>query len=310
MKMYNREPVEVRDGVPVFSRSDAYISNYDKISEDHLAHLKKFGENPFMSEDYWQKLEDTTLKHVAQYLKEGDKVLDVGVGLGRMLEKVTNKVDKYGVDISLSYLKEAKAKGIDVCLAKIEEMPFIDEHFDVIICTDVLEHVFDFFGSVNQILRVLKKDGTLILRVPYREDLSSYVDYHQYDFVHLRNFDEDLIKLQFNKIFNCEVIDLEAHGLILDEGRRKQKFIKSGSLASRLADLLLAYDVHRLQSSDRNEYYALLRRNGLLNLDSRANRAFLMIMYKVLSILNREKAQRPEYYYQFSEITAVIKKRK
>ena len=50
-------------------------------------------------------------------------------------------------------------------------MPYSDESFDVILCTDVLEHVIDLNLCVAKILSVLKKGGLLIIRVPNREDL-------------------------------------------------------------------------------------------------------------------------------------------
>uniref|UniRef100_UPI004048783B class I SAM-dependent methyltransferase n=1 Tax=Algoriphagus sp. TaxID=1872435 RepID=UPI004048783B len=104
-------------------------------------------------------------------IQNGDKILDVGVGLGRLLSKIDKNVRKYGVHISLSYLKEAKQKGIEVLKSKIEELPYLDDTFDIIITTDVLEHVFDLNLCVHQIKRVLKAGGLVLVRVPNEKDL-------------------------------------------------------------------------------------------------------------------------------------------
>ena len=114
-----------------------------------------------------------------------------------------------------SILKYAKDKGIDVCMSLIDDMPYKKEYFDVVVSTDVLEHVLDLNASIQKILSVLKQGGVFVLRVPYREDLSSYLaDGYPYDLVHLRTFDEDSLRLLFEKIFNLKVIELKtvAHG--------------------------------------------------------------------------------------------------
>ena len=196
MNIYNRIPNNEKNGIPIFSDSDEYTSNYDKISNDHLAYLEKTGENPFMPEEYWKGLEKETIEHIEPLLFEGAKVLDVGVGLGRLLSGIKTPIEKYGVDISLSYLLKAKNSNINVCLSKIEELPYKDNYFDFVISTDVLEHVFDLNGCINQIIRVLKPNGICLIRVPNEEDLTQYLDYEEYKYVHVRNFSDDKFKQQ------------------------------------------------------------------------------------------------------------------
>ena len=41
-----------------------------------------------------------------------------------------------------------------------------DDSFDVVIALDIMEHVFDVFNFVEHCRRILKSEGTLILRVP------------------------------------------------------------------------------------------------------------------------------------------------
>jgi hypothetical protein len=56
---------------------------------------------------------------------------------------------------------------------------------------------------------VLKPGGYLIVRVPYREDLKVYLQEGlAYEFIHLRNFDEHSIKLFFEKIHRCNVLEI------------------------------------------------------------------------------------------------------
>lgn len=212
-EIYARRPLrqmKIRDvEIPVFSESDNYIENYEKISLDHLNHMQITGQNPFMAERFWAASEEQTRELLIKYLGGQGKVLDVGVGLGRLLEKLP-QFERFGMDISTSYLPITKNKGIDVCYSKIEDMPYRDGIFDAVVCTDVLEHVFDLKLALDQIYRVLKKDGVFIMRVPYKEDLQPYLDVNlPYEFVHLRSFDEYSIQLQFEKINNFKVLEFK-----------------------------------------------------------------------------------------------------
>ncbi len=48
----------------------------------------------------------------------------------------------------------------------VQEMPFNDNQYDVVICNHVLEHVKDDKKAMSEILRVLKKGGFALIHVP------------------------------------------------------------------------------------------------------------------------------------------------
>lgn len=48
----------------------------------------------------------------------------------------------------------------------VQNLPFADNSFDLIICNHVLEHVFDEKKAMQELFRVLTKDGRAILQVP------------------------------------------------------------------------------------------------------------------------------------------------
>jgi SAM-dependent methyltransferase len=212
---YNAPPLETVDGIPVFSRRDFYVENYERISNDHLSHQKKTGRNPFMDEEHWAEIDDSTAVLIRRHSASGARVLDVGVGMGRLLGRFPD-LERYGMDISLPYLQEARAQGIQVCMARIEDMPYKPGFFDTVVSTDVLEHVLDLNLAFARILSALKPDGILIVRVPYRENLSGYLnpDY-PYELVHVRSFDEHSIRLFVEKIFNRQLLDYSFTGFNL-----------------------------------------------------------------------------------------------
>lgn len=49
----------------------------------------------------------------------------------------------------------------------IHEMPFEDNHFDVVLCNHVLEHVTDDMKAMREIYRVLKPGGWALMQVPF-----------------------------------------------------------------------------------------------------------------------------------------------
>ncbi len=207
-RIFIKEPISFHGIIPVFSCSNGYTANYEKISEDHLESLRRNGTNPFIPEDLWVEFEKSTAELVKKYSKQGDRILDVGVGLGRLLFQFPY-LERYGMDISFGYLEIAQTRGINVCYALVEDMPYREALFDLVVCTDVLEHVFDLNMCCAKILSVLKKGGILIIRVPFRENLSQYLEVtYPYKYAHLRNFDEYSLRLLFERIFGCEYVEV------------------------------------------------------------------------------------------------------
>ncbi len=97
------------------------------------------------------------------------KLLDVGCGPGNLvtfLSPIKNLI-LYGCDISENSLKIAKKKGMNVTKCNLwDKFPFSDEYFDIIVATEVIEHIFDTENFINEIRRILKKDGLLVITTP------------------------------------------------------------------------------------------------------------------------------------------------
>lgn len=211
--LFNRDPLFFHQTIPVFSNPSEYIENYEKIGSEQIELLHQTGKNPWIPEDEWCDLEKSTEVLIKKYSKPGNKILDVGVGLGRLLSCFP-ELEKYGMDICFALLKESKAKEINVCYSLIEDIPYSENSFDIIVCTDVLEHVLDLNDSCKKILSCLKPGGIFIIRTPYNEDLNCYLDPNlPYKYVHLRTFNEATIYLLFLKILNnCTVNEITYAG--------------------------------------------------------------------------------------------------
>jgi SAM-dependent methyltransferase len=235
-EIFRKKPIRFHGNIPVFSHSNEYTDNYRKISEDHLESLRRNGTNPFIPEDLWVEFEKSTAELVKKYSKPGDRVLDVGIGLGRLLSQFSS-LERYGMDISFGYLEVAQEHGINVCYALVEDMPYREALFDLVVCTDVLEHVLDLNMCCAKILSVLGKGGILIIRVPFREKLSLYLEEtYPYKYVHLRSFDEYSLRLLFERVFGCEYVEVAMAGYTPSTNRLRcpMPFQKVNVILSRL----------------------------------------------------------------------------
>jgi SAM-dependent methyltransferase len=224
--VHAREPLRFQGSIPGVSESSEYTDNYERTSEDHLASYRKNGTNPFIPENLWVQMEDSTIQLIKKYSTSGDMILDVGVGLGRLLSHFPH-LQRYGIDISFGYLENAEKEGIEVCYGLTEDMPYKKGAFDIVVCTDVLEHVLNLNSCIEKRLFVLKGNGILIVRVPYRENLESYLT-TPYKYVHLRKFDEYSVRLLFERIFNCEHMETTFGSYYLNEAFLKHRLPLAG----------------------------------------------------------------------------------
>ncbi len=106
-------------------------------------------------------------------------ILDAGCGTGGMLPHLTGYGPTVGIDLSREALGFARRRetGHLTC-ASLTQLPFPAETFDVVTSFDVIYHraIRDDEVALAEIARVLRPQGTLLLRVPAHEGLRSHHD--------------------------------------------------------------------------------------------------------------------------------------
>ena len=91
------------------------------------------------------------------------RCLDVGCGIGDFVKHCPNCI---GVEINSMLVDLCVERGLDVQLSKPGALPFSDRLFDSVMLDNVLEHLPDPTDLINEIGRVLKNSGILIVGVP------------------------------------------------------------------------------------------------------------------------------------------------
>jgi ubiquinone/menaquinone biosynthesis C-methylase UbiE len=99
-------------------------------------------------------------------------LLDAGCGTGVYSFYFTKKIKKIeAIDISkekIGFLKKENIfKNIQFSVADLCKLPFKNNSFDQIICSDVLEHIKDDKKALLELRRVLKIGGILLLTIPF-----------------------------------------------------------------------------------------------------------------------------------------------
>ena len=98
------------------------------------------------------------------------RILDIGCGSGflaGLIRKELPGIKIYGVDFSIEALKRCKNLSQVYCVdIEHSHIPFKDQAFDLIICSEVLEHLFRPEHVVAEIHRLLTIDGIGIITVP------------------------------------------------------------------------------------------------------------------------------------------------
>jgi SAM-dependent methyltransferase len=103
--------------------------------------------------------------------RPGERVLDLGCGAGRFLAALRDAgADPVGIEIAEAAADRARANvpGADVrLLGPDATLPLGHGEIDLVWCSEVLEHIPDVGNALLEVRRVLKRDGRLLLTVPF-----------------------------------------------------------------------------------------------------------------------------------------------
>lgn len=114
-------------------------------------------------------------------IQPGDRIIDIGCGEGRHTIKACQQQDTIcvGADYGFDPLVETRNKlnfhksindlncrSVDLSRMDATRLPFKDNSFDVVICSEVLEHIPEDKQAMSELVRIVKPGKTLAVSVP------------------------------------------------------------------------------------------------------------------------------------------------
>jgi ubiquinone/menaquinone biosynthesis C-methylase UbiE len=138
------------------------------VPADYYFHLNYF-------QKIWHEWKWLILKHLIIYEKsqlhdEPVRILEVG-SAGGHLTNLTGTLFPFakiiGIDVYAPAVEEAKKRfpKYTFKVADAHKLPFKTEEFDIVICSETIEHVVDPGKVLSEIRRVLKESGALVIEM-------------------------------------------------------------------------------------------------------------------------------------------------
>lgn len=100
--------------------------------------------------------------------RAGERVLEVGCGAGHVLQRFEG-TERTGMDLSQTMLERARRrlpKGVRLMQGSADSLPFASSSFDIVLCTEVLEHVQDPRRVIAELVRVAGPRGRVVVSIP------------------------------------------------------------------------------------------------------------------------------------------------
>ena len=178
---------------------------------------------------------------VLEYYKRGLRVVDLGCG---NCWWNAQGIPVTGVDINVNMLDWAKRNGRLSAFKRVEDVAqtgLPPKKYDLVIMTEVLEHLFNLSGSLEEVRRILKDDGKFLLTVPYDYFMGPFFIlfnlncvyqgfvrgsvYHRYRCGHIHHFDRRKLRrvLESNGFFIERIFVVNGLLLYAVAGKREAK---------------------------------------------------------------------------------------
>src|SRR5438105_4359123 len=110
----------------------------------------------------------------------GGRLLEVGCGPAPMVDELlARNFEVHGIDVSPEMIRQAQyrmaghplARRCEFRVADVEHLPYGDASFDVVVAMGVIEYLPSYGRALQEMRRVLKPGGHVVLTVPNRASL-------------------------------------------------------------------------------------------------------------------------------------------
>jgi SAM-dependent methyltransferase len=133
---------------------------------DYRAH-----DSPIPLQRFWQR---SRHRYITELIAGQGAVLDVGCGSSHIIEALPR--GSVALDVLINKLRFARRFNVPRVRASGFALPFADESFACVLCSQVIEHVPMEPSMIDELCRVLKPGGRLVLGTP---------DYDRWEWVYI-----------------------------------------------------------------------------------------------------------------------------
>lgn len=160
---------------------------------------------------WWYSSRRRMLRRLVSPVAPG-RALDVGCGSGgntAVLRDLGWRVT--GLEYSEAAAELARARGLDIVRGDATRLPFTDGSFDLVMSTDMWEHIDDDEAVARETARVLRPGGRALVAVPCSMKLWSG---HDVALGHVRRYEKDTLRARIEGA-GLEIVDVHSWNVLL-----------------------------------------------------------------------------------------------
>lgn len=123
-------------------------------------------------------IEEKRVNNVLKFseIKNEDRVIEIGCEAGYLLKRLLIAREIVGLDIARNALldahKNVNADKVKFVCADASHVPFENNYFDKVICSQTLEHLNNPKEVISEMYRIVKQQGVVVISVPNEKILS------------------------------------------------------------------------------------------------------------------------------------------
>lgn len=151
-----------------------YTSSFPGLQNTH-DYDTYYGANNLSAPDFVHKRLDDIVAGFSKY-RQLNRLLDVGCGAGLFIQAAARAGwNTEGVEISQSAVEHLRGLGLNVFHGDLSQAGYAEGYFDVVVASELLEHVPEPRGLIQEIARVLRPGGLFWATTPHAKGISARI---------------------------------------------------------------------------------------------------------------------------------------